>query len=58
MASKEYDGVEVENQDVEKEHGVKKCTCKGPPTYICIYKQERGLPSDDYNNFDWSFIIC
>jgi hypothetical protein len=28
---------------VEKEHGVKKCTCKGPPTYICIYKQERGF---------------
>ncbi len=51
MACKEYDGVEVENQDVEKNHGVKKCTCKGPPTCICIYKWERGLPSDDYNKF-------
>jgi hypothetical protein len=36
MASKEYDGVEVENQDVGKKHGVKKYTCKGPRTYICI----------------------
>jgi hypothetical protein len=42
MACKEYDGVEVENQDVEKTHGVTKCTCKSPPTYIYVYINGKG----------------